>query len=114
MDPCLFCDIAAGRIPCTEVYSDEQFLAFEDISPQAPVHLLLIPRRHISGLTALGPDDSALMGDLVLRATQIAADRNLAEAGYRFVVNCGTDGGQLVGHLHLHILGGRPLKWPPG
>ncbi len=114
MGSCLFCDIAAGKIPCTEVYSDEKFLAFRDIDPKAPTHVLVIPRRHIGGLTELENSDSGLAGELVLAAVGIAATAGLSEAGYRFVINSGTDGGQTVGHLHLHILGGRHLEWPPG
>ncbi|MEN8007381.1 MAG: histidine triad nucleotide-binding protein [Candidatus Krumholzibacteriota bacterium] len=114
MEPCLFCDIAAGKIPCDQVYSDEKFLAFRDIDPKAPTHILVIPRRHIAGLTELGSPDSDLAGELMLTAAGIAAGEGLAEAGYRFVINSGSDGGQTVGHLHLHLLGGRHLGWPPG
>jgi histidine triad (HIT) family protein len=114
MGSCLFCDIAAGKIPCTEVHSDEKFLAFRDIDPKAPTHILVIPRRHITGLSELQDSDRDLAGELVLTAADIAADQGLDEDGYRFVINCGQDGGQTVGHLHLHILGGRPLAWPPG
>jgi histidine triad (HIT) family protein len=114
MGSCLFCDIAAGKIPCTQVHSDEKFLAFRDIDPKAPTHILVIPRKHVTGLDDLQDSDRDLAGDLVLTATRIAADQGLNEAGYRFVINCGTDGGQTVGHLHLHVLGGRPLSWPPG
>lgn len=114
MGPCLFCDIAAGKIPCTQVYSDEKFLAFRDIDPKAPSHILVIPRRHIAGLTELESTDSGLAGELLLAATGIAATEGLSENGYRFVINSGSDGGQTVSHLHLHILGGRHLAWPPG
>ncbi len=114
MGSCLFCDIAAGKIPCTQVHSDEKFLAFRDIDPKAPTHILVIPRRHIAGLTELENSDSGLAGELILTAAAIAAEEGLAEAGYRFVINSGSDGGQTVGHLHLHILGGRRLEWPPG
>ena len=114
MGSCLFCDIAAGKIPCTQVHSDEKFLAFRDIDPKAPTHILVIPRRHIAGLTDLEKTDSGLAGELILTAAGIAAGEGLAESGYRFVINSGLDGGQTVGHLHLHILGGRRLEWPPG
>ena len=114
MSSCLFCDIAAGKIPCTEIFSDEDFIAFADIDPKAPTHVLVIPRRHISGLNDLGIADADLTGRLVLTATGIAADRGLSDSGYRLVINSGQDGGQTVAHLHLHILGGRPLTWPPG
>ena len=114
MGPCLFCDVAAGKIPCTQVHSDGKFLAFRDIDPKAPTHILVIPRRHIAGLPELEEADSGLAGELILTATAIAADEGLSENGYRFVINSGSDGGQTVGHLHLHILGGRHLTWPPG
>ncbi|MBU8871926.1 MAG: histidine triad nucleotide-binding protein [Gemmatimonadales bacterium] len=114
MDSCLFCDIAAGKIPSTEVFSDEDFLAFADIDAKAPTHILVIPRRHVAGLNDLEPEDADLLGRMVLTATAIAAEQDLSALGYRFVINCGQDGGQTVPHLHLHILGGRPLAWPPG
>jgi histidine triad (HIT) family protein len=114
MGPCLFCDIAAGKIPCTEVHSDEKFLAFRDIDPKAPTHILVIPRRHIAGLLELQEDDRDLAGELMITAARIATGEGLDKDGYRFVINCGQDGGQTVGHLHLHILGGRPMAWPPG
>ncbi len=114
MSSCLFCDIIAGKIPCDTVHSDEKFLAFRDISPQAPTHILLIPRQHIASLVDLDPTQVSLTGELMVLATRLAAQEGLAAAGYRFVINCGDDGGQTVGHLHLHILGGRTLSWPPG
>ena len=114
MSSCLFCDIAAGKIPCDQVHSDENFLAFRDISPEAPTHILVIPRRHVGGLTELNEELEVLAGQLLVLASRIAAKENLDEGGYRFVINCGADGGQTVGHLHLHILGGRTLAWPPG
>ncbi|MDZ4806121.1 MAG: histidine triad nucleotide-binding protein [Candidatus Eisenbacteria bacterium] len=114
MDECLFCRIAVGTVPAKVVFADEEFVAFEDIQPQAPVHLLLIPRRHLPGLNDLAPDDDALFGRLGLLARRLAHERGLAEAGYRIVVNSGPDAGQSVFHLHLHLLGGRPLGWPPG
>jgi histidine triad (HIT) family protein len=114
MSSCLFCSISAGDIPCTEVFADEDFLAFRDIDPKAPVHILIIPRRHIASLDELAAKDADLAGRLMVRAAAIARDEGLAPDGYRFVVNCGRDGGQTVDHLHLHILGGRALQWPPG
>lgn len=114
MGTCLFCDIVAGQIPCTEVHSDEDFLAFRDIDPKAPTHILVIPRRHLPSLATLEDGDADLLGRLLLTATRIAATEGLADSGYRFVVNCGDEGGQTVGHLHLHVLGGRPMRWPPG
>jgi len=113
MASCLFCDIAAGEVPATQVHADEDFFAFRDIDPKAPTHVLVIPRRHLSGLAELGDGDIDLVGRLLVTATRIAAAEEL-EAGYRFVINCGDDGGQTVNHLHLHILGGRPMRWPPG
>lgn len=114
MSSCLFCSIAAGAIPCQEVFGDDEFLAFADIDPKAPTHILVIPRRHVAGLNDLKPEDSALVGRLILAATSLADKLGIAEPGYRFVINCGPDGGQTVPHLHLHILGGRALAWPPG
>jgi len=114
MSSCLFCDIVAGKIPCDQVFSDEKYLAFRDISPQAPTHILLIPRAHISSLAELDESHVMLTGEMMIRATRIAAQENLTAAGYRLVINCGVDGGQTVDHLHLHILGGRALAWPPG
>ena len=114
MGSCLFCDIAGGHIPCNEVYGDDDFLAFSDIDPKAPSHMLVIPRRHVASLADLTETDVDLVGRLVLTATRVAAAAGLAEAGYRFVINCGEEGGQTVHHLHLHILGGRPMRWPPG
>ena len=114
MSPCLFCDIADGRVPSTEVRSDPDFLAFRDIAPQAPVHILVVPRRHIVGLSTLTAEDADLVGRLLVFGREIATAEGLDEAGYRFVINCGEEGGQTVDHLHLHILGGRPMHWPPG
>nr|MEE4268496.1 histidine triad nucleotide-binding protein [Candidatus Krumholzibacteria bacterium] len=114
MSSCLFCNIVAGKIPCTEVHGDENFLAFRDIDPKAPTHILVIPRRHIASLADLQDSDRDTMGDLMLVGKKIAAAEGLQERGYRFVINCGEEGGQTVGHIHLHILGGRSLQWPPG
>jgi histidine triad (HIT) family protein len=110
---CLFCQIVDGSIPSTAVYQDEQCYAFADIHPQAPVHVLIVPRVHIASLAQTGPEDAALLGHLTVVAAEIARDKGLS-AGYRVVVNTGSDGGQTVGHLHLHVLGGRGLTWPPG
>lgn len=111
---CLFCDIGAGKIPCTRVYGDDTFLAFRDIAPKAPTHILVIPKAHIPGLNDLDAAATALAGELLAVGARIAKSEGIAEGGYRFVINCGQDGGQTVPHLHLHILGGRPLAWPPG
>ena len=108
---CLFCKIIAGEIPSTEVYSDDDIYAFRDINPAAPTHLLVIPKKH---LTDVNSADEALMGKLLLRANDIAAEQGLTDDGFRYVINTGSNGGQTVFHLHLHILGGRQLGWPPG
>lgn len=113
-DNCLFCKIAAGAIPSTQVYSDEHIVAFRDISPAAPQHILLIPRKHIESVAALTAQDGELMGHLMLKASQIAESAGFAESGYRCVLNTRKDGGQTVSHLHLHLLAGRQMAWPPG
>jgi histidine triad (HIT) family protein len=111
---CLFCKIAAGEIPAKIVREDEFALAFEDVNPQAPLHVLVIPRRHIATLNELTDEDEALVGHLVGMARDVARDRGLDGSGYRTVFNCNADGGQTVFHIHLHLLGGRSLAWPPG
>lgn len=113
-DDCLFCKIIAGEIPSNKVYSDDEVYAFHDINPAAPTHILIIPRKHLSAVNSASEADQALLGKLLLRANQIAADQGLAEDGFRYVINTGRDGGQTVFHLHLHILGGRAMSWPPG
>ena len=114
MTDCIFCKIAAGEIPSEFVYEDDQVVGFRDLNPQAPTHVLLIPRRHIATLNDLRPEDEALVGHLYTAAAQVARQEGLAEAGYRTVINCNADGGQTVFHLHLHLLGGRRMSWPPG
>jgi len=114
MSDCIFCRIAAGEIPAELVYEDELVLGFRDLSPQAPTHVLIIPRKHIPTLNDLQPEDEALVGRLYSAAAQIAAREGLAERGYRTLINCNADGGQTVFHLHLHLLGGRQMNWPPG
>lgn len=114
MSNCLFCRIAAGEIPAKLIYQDEDVLAFHDINPQAPLHALIIPRKHIATINDLQADDAALVGKLFLVAKQIAAEQGYDEDGYRVVMNCGVQAGQSVFHIHLHLLAGRPLKWPPG
>ena len=111
---CLFCKIAAGEIPAQIVYQDDQLLAFEDIAPKAPFHVLIIPRRHISTLNDLQEGDEALLGGLIARAAQIAKDQGHAQDGYRTVFNCNRGAGQSVYHIHLHLLAGRNMTWPPG
>ncbi len=114
MNDCIFCKIAAGEIPADIVYDDGEVLAFRDINPEAPVHLLLIPRRHIATLNDLSEADAALVGRLYLAGKQIAVELGVAESGYRTVINCNRDAGQLVFHIHMHLLAGRELGWPPG
>jgi histidine triad (HIT) family protein len=114
MMDCLFCKIAKGEIPAKLLYEDDQVLAFRDINPQAPVHALVIPRRHIATLNELQPADGALIGHMVLTAQQLAVKEGVAESGFRLVANCNGDGGQTVYHIHLHVLGGRGMHWPPG
>jgi len=110
----LFCRIAGGEIPAKLVHDDDRIVAFRDINPQAPIHLLLIPREHVTSLDAAQPEHGALLGELLLRARDLARAEGMAEDGYRAVLNVGADGGQTVHHLHVHLLGGRSLGWPPG
>ena len=114
MTDCIFCKIAAGEIPATKVLETDDVVVFRDLNPQAPTHLLAIPRRHIATINDLQDDDAELVGKLYLAARQVAADEGIAESGYRTVMNCGEGAGQTVFHIHLHILGGRPMTWPPG
>ena len=111
---CLFCRITAGEIPAEIVHEDDLVVAFRDISPKAPTHVLLIPRRHISSAAELGAQDGEMLGRLFSVAAQVARDAGVAERGYRLVTNVGTGAGQSVFHLHFHLLGGRSLAWPPG
>lgn len=114
MGDCIFCKIVDKKIPAKIVYEDDRVLAFEDINPQAPVHLLLIPRKHIATLNELEESDAALTGYLVATAAKLARDRGIAERGFRVVANCNPESGQTVYHIHFHLLGGRPMHWPPG
>jgi len=107
---CIFCQIIAGKIPSDIVYQDKEIIAFRDIKPQAPVHIVVITRKHIPSLHHLKESDSALVGRMVAIANQLAKDEGVAKKGYRVVINCGKEGGQLVPHLHLHLLGGRKLS----
>jgi len=111
---CLFCRIASGQIPAKKVYEDDEIVAFEDINPQAPVHLLVIPREHTATLNDIQEADDATVGRLHRVAAGLARQRDLAERGYRLVMNCNAEAGQTVFHIHLHLLGGRPMQWPPG
>ena len=113
MADCIFCRIAQGEIPCNKVYEDDKILAFYDLDPQAPVHVLVIPKKHIESINALEAEDFALVGHAFLKIKEIAAKLEL-ENGYRVVINTGDDGGQTVHHMHIHVLGKRKMTWPPG
>jgi histidine triad (HIT) family protein len=110
---CLFCKIASGAIPVVRIYEDERVLAFPDINPQAPVHVLVIPKQHLASHAAAAAEDTDLLGHLLWAVGEVARAKKL-ERGYRLVINTGPDGGQTVDHLHLHLLGGRAMHWPPG
>jgi histidine triad (HIT) family protein len=112
--PCLFCKIVAGEIPAKRVHEDDELLAFEDIKPEAPVHILIVPKRHISTLNDLNTADDGLVGAMVRRAAAIASERGVEADGYRTVFNCNSHAGQTVFHIHLHLLAGRRFGWPPG
>jgi histidine triad (HIT) family protein len=114
MSDCLFCKICEGKIPATITYRDDEVLAFKDIGPKAPFHELVIPIRHLAGLTEAKATDAALVGKLLQVATQLAGEAGYAERGFRVVMNSGPDAGQTVQHMHLHVLAGRALGWPPG
>ena len=114
MADCLFCRIAAGEIPAALVHQDERLIAFKDINPQAPLHVLVVPRRHIATLNDLADTDDGLVGEMLRRAAAIAAAGGYSQRGYRTVFNCNPDAGQTVFHIHLHVLGGRSFTWPPG
>lgn len=114
MSDCIFCKMVAGKIQADVVYEDDDVLAFRDINPVMPHHLLVIPKTHIATINDLEAGDAEVVGKLYLAAAKIAADLGFAESGYRTVVNCNRDGGQLVFHLHMHLLGGRGMGWPPG
>jgi len=114
MTDCLFCKMVSGDIQPDVVFEDDDVLAFRDVNPQAPVHVLVIPKSHIATTNELTPEHASLIGRMVLAARQIAADEGVAEPGYRMVMNCNPEAGQSVYHIHLHMLGGRPMDWPPG
>ena len=111
---CLFCRIVAGQIPAKKVHDDEHCLGFLDINPQAPTHALFIPKRHLATVNDATAEDRLLLGHLAFAASQFAVAQGFADAGYRLVMNCNADGGQTVFHVHLHLLAGRKLAWPPG
>lgn len=114
MNDCIFCKIVSGEIPSSKLYEDDQVIAFRDISPQAPTHILVVPKRHISGVNELASADEALVGHVYGVIARLVKDLGIDETGYRVVVNSGADGQQSVLHLHFHVLGGRLLAWPPG
>jgi histidine triad (HIT) family protein len=111
---CLFCKVAEGAIPATLVFKDEELIAFRDIHPQAPTHMLIIPKQHIPTLNEAQDEDQILLGKMILRAKKLAQTEGLSENGYRLVFNTNSNGGQTVYHIHLHLLGGRQMTWPPG
>lgn len=111
---CLFCSIVEKKVSAQVVYEDENVLAFEDINPQAPIHVLIVPKKHISSVLEIEPADNVLMGKLFQAARKIARDRNVDQRGFRLVLNCNRDAGQTVFHIHLHLLAGRLMHWPPG
>ena len=114
MADCLFCKIIAKEIPASLVYEDEQLLAFNDINPQGPTHVLIVPKRHVATLNDLSASDDAIVGEMVRRAAAIANERGISVGGFRTVFNTNRDAGQTVFHIHLHLIGGRSLAWPPG
>lgn len=114
MGECIFCRIAAGEVPSTMVLEEEEIVAFRDLSPQAPTHILIIPRKHVPSVSDLEAGEEAATGRLLRVAGEIAAREGISESGYRLVINCGKDAGQAVDHLHVHLLGGRRMGWPPG
>ena len=114
MSDCLFCRIIRREIPASVIYEDDRIIAFNDINPQAPLHALVVPKRHIDSLNTLAPDDDGLVGEVVRRAAAIARDKGYADGGFRTVFNTNAAAGQTVFHIHLHLLGGRTFHWPPG
>ena len=114
MSNCIFCSIVKGEIPSKKIYEDELVMAFNDIEPQSPTHILVIPKQHISSANEIDDDNKAIIGHIFSVVGKIAKEQGFAESGYRVVNNCGEDGGQTVGHIHFHVLAGRQLQWPPG
>ena len=112
--PCLFCRILAGELPGKFLYQDDRLVVLQDINPQAPLHALVIPRRHVASLNELSAEDDGLVGEMIRRAAAVAREHGVSERGYRTVFNCNSEAGQTVFHIHLHVLGGRPMAWPPG
>ena len=114
MSECLFCKIRDGKINSRKVFEDEQVFAFEDIYPQAPTHILVVPKQHIASVNEVTETNKAVIGHMFYVANQIARERSVSESGYRLVINTNSDAGQTVFHIHLHVMGGRPFQWPPG
>jgi len=114
MTDCIFCKIVSGDIPADKIFENDHVIGFRDLNPQAPTHVLVITKKHISTINDIQDEDKALIGEMFLAAQQIAADEGLAERGYRTVMNCNAEAGQTVFHIHLHLLGGRSMAWPPG
>ena len=114
MDNCIFCKIVKGEIPSEKVYEDEEILVFKDIQPAAPIHVVVIPKKHINNLNEINEEDSKIIGNIFISIKKVADKLGMSENGYRVVSNCGKDGGQTVEHIHFHLLGGRSLQWPPG
>jgi histidine triad (HIT) family protein len=114
MKECLFCGIMQRRVPSKEVYEDKQAFAFEDINPQAPIHILIVPKKHIPTILDAKPEDNELIGHLFQVANKIAGDRGVAKRGFRLILNCNPEAGQTIYHIHLHLLAGRHMQWPPG
>lgn len=114
MSDCIFCKIIAGEIPCKKLYEDEKVLAFYDINPEAPVHFLVIPKEHIASLNEVNEENKEIVAHIFMTINKLVKEVGISEDGYRVVTNCGVQGGQTVGHIHFHVLGGRNLSWPPG
>ena len=111
---CIFCKIVAGEIPAEILYQDDDVICFRDAAPQAPTHMLVIPKKHIGSIAELEEGDTTLAGKILVTATRMAKEQGISENGYRVAMNCGDEGGQTVGHIHMHVLGGRQMGWPPG
>ena len=111
---CIFCKVITQEIPATIIYEDDSVIAFDDLDPQAPIHKLIIPRKHIATLNDLEPENADLIAQMTLTAKHLANELDIAERGYRLLMNCNPEAGQTVFHIHMHLLGGRPMTWPPG
>ncbi|MBU1627068.1 histidine triad nucleotide-binding protein [bacterium] len=114
MDNCIFCKITEKKIPSKILFEDEICIIFEDITPQAPIHILAIPKLHVEKVSDVKETDKSMLGHLICKLNHVARDKKINDDGYRIVINCGEDGGQAVNHLHVHLLGGRLMQWPPG